>query len=258
MIDSHCHLDSEQFENDRETIIARAREAGIEIMLAIGTGEGPPHLSAAIALAEQYRFIWASVGVHHHHANRVNKETFPDLHRLGRHPKVVAIGEIGLDYHYDFSPRQEQRDVFARQLTLARQLRLPVIIHTREAWADTISILKENGPAELGGIFHCFSEGVEEARQALDLNFHLGFGGVLTFPKAERLREAASFAPLERILLETDAPYLAPAPHRGRRNEPAFLAATAARLADLRGLTVKELDELTTENFRRIFPAALE
>ncbi len=258
MIDSHCHLDSEQFENDRETVIARAREAGVQLMLAIGTGEGPPHLDAAIALAEQHSFFWATAGVHPHHANRVSEATFPDLQRLGRHPKVVAIGEIGLDYHYDFSPRQQQWDVFTRQLGLASELGLPVIIHTREAWADTISILKENWHPDLGGIFHCFSEGVEEAREALDLNFHLGLGGVLTFPKAERLREAASFAPLERIVLETDAPYLAPAPHRGRRNEPAFLTATAARLAALRGLTVSEVDELTTENFRRIFPATLE
>ncbi len=258
MIDSHCHLDSEQFENDREAVIARARQAGIEWMLAIGTGEGPPHLDAAIALADQYAFFWATVGVHPHQANRVTEETFPDLRRLSRHPRVVAIGEIGLDYHYDFSPRQEQREVFTRQLELAKELRLPVIIHTREAWSDTISILKSNWNADLGGIFHCFSEGVEEAREALDLNFHLGIGGVLTFPKAERLREAASFTPLDRLLLETDAPYLAPVPHRGRRNEPAFLTATAARLAALRGLTVAELDEVTTANFRRVFPATWE
>lgn len=258
MIDSHCHLDSDQFESDRQQAIERALAAGVKQMLAIGTGEGPPHLNAAIELAEQHSFFLATVGVHPHHANRVSDPTIPELKRLARHPKVVGIGEIGLDYHYDFSPREEQHDVFVQQLAVARELKLPIIIHTREAWADTIAILRQNWNADLGGIFHCFSEGVEEARAALDLNFHLGLGGVITFPRADRLREAASFAPLDRMLLETDAPYLAPVPHRGRRNEPSYLRATASRLAALRGITLDELDEITAENFRRVFSAKLE
>ena len=258
MIDSHCHLDSDQFDHDRDAALARALAAGVSTLLAIGTGEGPPHLDAAIQLADRHPAFLATVGVHPHNANRVTPETYPALKALAVHPKCVAIGEIGLDYHYDFSPREEQREVFIRHLDLAKELRLPIIIHTREAWADTIEILRQHWDASLGGIFHCFSEGVAEAEQALALNFHFGIGGVITFPKAEKLREAASFIPLDRMLVETDAPYLAPVPNRGRRNEPAFVMDTARRLAALRGLTLSELDELTTQNFRRVFSAKLE
>ena len=258
MIDSHCHLDNNQFDQDRDAAITRAIAAGVTTLLAIGTGEGPPHLDAAIKLAEVHPAFLATVGVHPHNANRVTPETYPDLIRLARHPKCVAIGEIGLDYHYDFSPREQQHEVFLRQLDIARQLRLPIIIHTREAWADTIDILRHHWDTTLGGIFHCFSEGVEEAQQALAMNFHFGLGGVLTFPKAEKLREAASYIPLDRILLETDAPYLAPIPYRGKRNEPAYVVDTAKRLAALRGLSLAELDQLTTDNFRRLFSAKLE
>jgi TatD DNase family protein len=258
VIDSHCHVDSEQFDSDREAVIARAIAAGVSTMLAIGTGEGPPHLDAAIQLADKHEAFLATVGVHPHSANRVTPETYPELNRLARHPKVVAIGEIGLDYHYDFSPREEQQDVFIKHLHLAKELRLPIIIHTREAWRDTVDILKEHWDNSLGGIFHCFSEGVAEAEEGLAMNFHFGLGGVLTFPKAEKLREAASFIPLDRILLETDAPYLAPIPYRGKRNEPSYVIDTAKRLAALRGLTLQELDELTSQNFRRLFSAKLE
>jgi TatD DNase family protein len=258
VIDSHCHIDSEQFSTDREAVIARALAAGVTTMLAIGTGEGPPDLDAAVRLADTYPAFLATVGVHPHNAGRVESDTYPQLLALAEHPKVVAVGEIGLDYHYDFSPREEQREVFIRHLELARELRLPIIIHTREAWADTIAILREHWEPSLGGVFHCFSEGAPEAEQAIALNFHLGIGGVLTFPKAERVREAASFAPLDRLLVETDAPYLAPVPHRGKRNEPAFVVQTASRLAALRGLSLSELDELTTANFRRVFSAKLE
>ncbi len=258
MIDSHCHLDSDQFDSDREAAIARAIAAGVTTMLAIGTGEGPPHLDAAIQLASKHEVFLATVGVHPHNANRVTGKTYPELNRLARHPKCVAIGEIGLDYHYDFSPREEQHEVFIQHLHLAKELQLPIIIHTREAWADTISILKQHWDPTLGGIFHCFSEGVTQAEEALEMNFHFGIGGVLTYPKADKLREAASFIPLNRILLETDAPYLAPIPNRGKRNEPAYVFDTAKRLAALRGLTVQELDNLTTQNFRRLFSAKLE
>lgn len=258
MIDTHCHVDSDQFDPDREAVIHRALEAGITTMLAIGTGEGPPHLDAAIQLANQHSCFLATVGVHPHNAIRVQPETYPELIRLAKHPKCVGIGEIGLDYHYDFSPREQQHEVFIRHLALAKDLKLPIVIHTREAWRDTIDILKQHWDPALGGIFHCFSEGIDEAREAIDLNFHLGLGGVLTYPKADKMREAASFAPLNRILLETDAPYLAPVPFRGKRNEPAYVVDTAKRLAALRGLTLEELDELTTQNFSRLFSAKLE
>lgn len=227
-------------------------------MLAIGTGEGPPHLDAGIALADAHKCFLATVGVHPHNADRVQPETYSQLEALAAHPKCVAVGEIGLDYHYDFSPREVQQEVFARHLELAKKMKLPIVIHTREAWADTIAILKQHWDFALGGVFHCFSEGLDEAKEAIDLNFHLGLGGVLTYPKADRLREAASFAPLDRILVETDAPYLAPIPFRGKRNEPAHVMETAKRLAALRGLTLEELDELTTKNFRRVFSAKLE
>lgn len=259
MIDSHCHLDSDQYDNDREAAIERSLAAGLTTLLAIGTGEGPPHLDGAIQLADRYPFFLATVGVHPHYANRVHPDvTYSQLTSLAAHPKCVAIGEIGLDYHYDFSPREEQKSVFIRHLEIAKALKLPIIIHTREAWADTIAILREHWDTSLGGIFHCFSEGIDEARQAIDMNFHLGLGGVLTFPKAERIRDAASFAPLDRLLLETDAPYLAPIPYRGKRNEPAYLVETARRLAALRGLSLSELDDLTTSNFHRLFSAKLE
>ena len=258
MIDSHCHIDSDQFEADRDGVIARAIAAGVTKMLAIGTGEGPPDLDAAIRLADAYPCFLATVGVHPHNALRVEADTYPALRALAQHPKCVAIGEIGLDYHYDFSPRDVQREVFVRHLELAREVKLPIVIHTREAWTDTAAILREHWDPTLGGVFHCFSEGVEEAEEALAMNFHFGFGGVVTYPKAERLREAASFVPLNRILLETDAPYLAPVPYRGKRNEPAFVVETAKRLAALRGVTVGELDRLTTANFRRLFLAKLE
>ncbi len=258
MIDSHCHFDSDQYDHDRNEAIARAREAGVTRFLAIGTGEGPPHLDGALQLANEHPDFLATVGIHPHHALRVTEITYPDLSCLAEHPKCVAIGEIGLDYYYDFSPRDEQHAVFARQLSIARTLRLPIIIHTRDAWDDTLAILRESWDANLGGIFHCFTGNTEQARQALDLNFHLGLGGVLTFPRAEDLRDAASFAPMDRLLLETDAPYLAPVPHRGKRNESAFLTHTARRLAALRGLSLEELTQLTTQNFLRLFSAKLE
>ncbi len=258
MIDSHCHLDSDQFEADRDAAIARALAAGVTTMLAIGTGEGPPVLDAAIRLADAHPAFLATVGVHPHNAQRVTPQTYPALRALAAHPKCVSIGEIGLDYHYDFSPREQQREVFIEHLKLARELSLPIVIHTREAWADTIDILQKHWDPTLGGVFHCFSEGIAEAEQALALNFHFGLGGVITYPKADKLREAASFIPLNRILLETDAPYLAPLPFRGKRNEPAYLPHTAQRLAALRGLSTSELDELTTQNFRHLFSAKLE
>ncbi|MBV9746354.1 MAG: TatD family hydrolase [Acidobacteriia bacterium] len=250
LVDSHCHLDDKQFDSDREETVARARAAGVETMLAIGTGEGPPDLEAAIRLAEQFGFVYATVGVHPHDAAKTTEETFEHIRRLLHHPKVLAIGEIGLDYHYDFSPREVQRAAFERQLELAAQAKLPVVIHTREAWDDTISILRAASPDS--GIMHCFTGDADQARQALDLGFHLAFGGVLTFPKAEIVREAARITPADRLLVETDCPYLAPVPMRGKRNEPAFLVETVRRLADVRGCRAEEIAAQTTRNFERL------
>jgi TatD DNase family protein len=250
LVDSHCHLDDKQFSEDREAVIERAVAAGVERMMAIGTGDGPSDLETAIRLAELYPFFFATVGVHPHDAAKTEPDTFDRLRDIVRHPKVLAVGEIGLDYHYDFSPREIQRDVFVRQLELAREAGKPVVIHTRDGWSDTTAILAEHYYG--GGIFHCFTGGPAEAREALDLGFHLSFGGVLTFPKAEALREAARMAPLDRILVETDAPYLAPVPHRGKRNEPAFLVETVRKLAAVREIPVEDLAEATTRNFERL------
>jgi TatD DNase family protein len=250
IIDSHCHLDDRQFDEDREDAIVRARAAGVETMLAIGTGEGPPDLEAAIRLAEKHEFIFATVGVHPHDAAKALEETFAALAGLARHPKVRAVGEIGLDYHYDFSPRDVQRAVFERQLALAASAALPVVIHTREAWEDTMSILRANWRGE--GIMHCFTGDAAQAREALDLGFHLAFGGVLTFPKAEQVREAARITPPEKLLVETDSPYLAPVPRRGKRNEPAFIVETVQRLAQIRCSDAGEIAVTTTANFERL------
>ena len=255
LVDSHCHLDDKQFDPDRDEVIARAREAGVERMMAIGTGDGPPDLEAALRLARRHNFIYATVGVHPHDAAKAQPETFAAMAALAVETKVLAIGEIGLDYHYDFSPRDVQREVFAAQLKLAGRAGKPIVIHTREAWDDTLRLLRENWTG--GGIIHCFSGGPAEAAQALDLGFHLAFGGVITFPKAEPLREAARLAPEDRLLIETDAPYLAPVPKRGKRNEPAYIVETARKLAEVRGVAPERIAEVTTANFDRLLFAPL-
>jgi TatD DNase family protein len=249
LVDSHCHLDDEQFDGDREVIIERARAAGVERLMAIGTGGGPPVLDVAVRLADQYPFIYATAGVHPHDAAKAGENTWAQLRDLATHPKVLAIGEIGLDYHYDFSPRDVQRAVFERHLELAAAIGKPVVIHTREAWDDTLDRLKGWSG---GGIFHCFTGDESQARQALALGFHLAFGGVLTFPKAEAVRQAARITPADRLLLETDCPYLAPVPFRGKRNEPAYMMETARFLAAILGIQLEELAIQTTANFDRL------
>ncbi len=250
IVDSHCHLDDEKFADDFEAVVERALAAGVTRMMAIGTGNGPPDLEVAVRLAEAHECFYATVGVHPHDAAKATPATFDGLRALAAHPKVLAVGEIGLDYHYDFSPREVQREVFGEQLRLAAEAEKPVVIHTREAWEDTLRMLDEHPPRTL--VMHCFTGGAEEARQALSRGFYLSFGGVLTFPKAENVREAARLTPDERLLVETDAPYLAPVPHRGKRNEPAFLVDTVRRLAEVRGTTAEEIASLTTRNFARI------
>ena len=255
VVDSHCHLDDAQFDADRDAVIERALAAGVGTMLAIGTGHGPPDLEAGIRLAERYPQMLASVGVQPHDASKARPETYERLRELAAHPKVVAIGEIGLDFHYNFSPPEVQLEVFARQLALARELGLPVIIHTREAWPDTLRLLGEAPLA--GGIMHCFSGGPEEAERSLALGFHISFAGVVTFPKALPIQAAARMVPLDRLLVETDAPYLAPVPHRGKRNEPAFVVETARKVAALRGTTFEEIAAATTDNFRKLVARGL-
>ena len=253
LIDSHCHLDSPEFDADRDEVVARALEAGVEQMVAIGTGNGPPDLEAGIRLADRYPQFYATVGIHPHDAAKATDPDFQRLAELLSHPKVVALGEIGLDYHYDFSPRETQTSVFIRQMEIAAAAKKPIVIHTREAWDDTAALLEQYWkPHGMGGIMHCFSGGPTEARRALDLGFYLSFGGIVTFPKALDLQAAAKEAPVDRILVETDSPYLAPVPKRGKRNEPALVVHTARKLAELRGQSLEEVSLVTTENFRRL------
>jgi len=250
LVDSHVHLDHEQFRPDLDALIERAHEQGIRRMLTIGTADGPPKLDCAVELAARYPGVSATVGVHPHEASKAVAGTFDELRALLRESSVLALGEIGLDYHYDFSPREAQREVFIEQLRLAREAAKPIVIHTREAWPDTVDILRREwtGP----GIMHCFTGDVQQAREALELGLHLSFGGVLTFNKADAVRQAAAIVPDDRLLVETDAPYLAPIPHRGKRNEPAFMVETVRRLASVRGVDAAHIADVTTANFLRL------
>ncbi len=253
LVDSHCHLDDAQFDADRPAVIQRAREAGLKYILSIGTGDGPPDLLAAVRQAEEYDFAYATVGVHPNDAPKITGSTFKDLEELLTHPKVKAVGEIGLDYHWGV-PKNVQVPAFVRQLEIAAAQGMPVIIHTRDAWADTLEILRSHwAPKGIPGIMHCFTGDSVQARDCLDMGFYLAFGGVATFPKASEVREAARVTPGGKLLLETDAPYLAPMPHRGKRNEPAYVAHTARALAQARGEDVEQLAATTTANFARLF-----
>ncbi len=257
MIDSHCHLDNPDFNADREAVIERALAAGVERMVAIGTGDGPPDLEAGVRLADRHECFLATVGVHPHDAAKATRETYPRLEELLKHPKVIALGEIGLDYHYDFSPREIQRAVFVEQMGVAAAARVPIVIHTREAWDDTFELLEKHWkPTGLPGIMHCFSGGPKEAERSLALGFYLSFSGVVTFPKALDNQAAAYLAPEDRLLIETDAPFLAPVPKRGKRNEPAYVAETGRKVAALRGVEEERIFRATTENFERLFGLA--
>jgi TatD DNase family protein len=249
-----------QFDPDREAVLERAREAGVETIVAIGSGTGPGSLDCGIRLAEQHPWIYATVGIHPHEAKLADEGDFAELARLARNPKVIAWGEIGLDYFYDHSPREVQQTVFLRQMEQARAARLPIVIHCRpsgdseNAWDDCLALLREHWAASgLGGILHCFTGSLEHARAALEMGFLISFAGNVTFAKAENIRQAARELPLDRILIETDSPFLAPVPHRGKRNEPAFVKEVAARIAELRGLPAEEVGEATRQNFYSFF-----
>ena len=257
LVDSHAHLEFPQFDADREQVIARAREAGVATILAIGSGSGPQALEVGIELATKYDWMLASIGIHPHEARLATEAHYARLAELARHPRVVAWGEIGLDYHYDHSPREVQVTVFRQQLELAREASLPVIIHCREAWDDCLDILETDWKGTgKGGILHCFSGTLAGAERALAMGFLISFAGNLTYQKAENLRAVARQLPSERLLIETDAPFLAPQAFRGRRNEPAYVVEVARKLAEVRGITVEEAAELTARNFRRLFGLA--
>ncbi len=254
-IDSHAHLEGREFDPDREAVIQRAIEAGVEIIVCVGDGEvAADSHAAAFRIAEQYPFIYTTVGVHPHEARLLDDNLYAKLMDLSQHPKVIAWGEIGLDYHYDNSPRDVQREAFRKQLRMARERGLPVSIHTREAEADTLAILGDEWKGSgLGGVIHCFTGTRAFAEAAVELGFYISFSGVITFKKVEALRETARSIPVDRILIETDSPFLAPIPYRGRRNEPAYVIETARVIGDLRGIESGELGRQTSENFKRLF-----
>ena len=255
-IDSHAHIDGPEFDADRDDVIQRARAAGVATILNIGTGD--PHsgvFERAIEVAEKYAGVYTALGTHPHDA-RLFDETAEQLtlKLIRESARVIAWGEIGLDFHYDNSPREVQLKVFRRQLQLAREVKLPVIIHTREAEAETIEILRETfAGSGLAGMMHCFSGSAWLAQQALELGFHLSFSGIITFKKANELRAIAKEAPLDRLLIETDCPFLAPVPFRGKRNEPAYVVEVARCLANLHEETVEEVGRVTSRNFASIF-----
>jgi TatD DNase family protein len=257
LIDSHAHIDSPQFADDREAMLTRAQAAGVTTLLAIGTGPGPEQLDAALPFAEQHDWIYTTVGIHPHEAKEVTPAHLETLVRLAKHPKVIAWGEIGLDYFYDHSPKDVQEKVFREQMELAHAAKLPIIIHCRDAWPDTLRILEQAWkPTGLGGILHCFTSTLEDAQRGLDMGFLISFAGNSTYPKAQSIRDVAKVLPLSNILIETDSPYLAPQPFRGKRNEPAYVAEVAKALASVRDLSVEEIAAATTDNFRRFFRLA--
>jgi TatD DNase family protein len=259
-IDSHAHLDGERFAADRDEVVARARERGVAHIVAIGNGDGPAQVDCGIRLAEKYDFMYATLGIHPHEARLADDAAFDRMAELARHPKVIAWGEIGLDYHYDHSPRETQQQVFIKQMELATAAKLPIVIHCRpsdgseNAWADCLGLIDEQwAPTGLGGILHCFTGTWAQAKRALDMGFMISFSGNVTFPKAQTIRDAALEVPLDRMLIETDSPYLAPVPHRGKRNEPAFVIETARKLGELLGLAIEEIGEQTSRNFYKFF-----
>jgi TatD DNase family protein len=254
LVDSHAHLDDSAFDADRAAVIGRARDAGLRYVLAISGGSGADDLASAVPLAERHDWIYAGVGIHPHEARHAEENHFDLLRAAGRHPKVLGLGEIGLDYHYDHSPREIQQHVLIRQLAIARELKRPIIIHCREAWADLREIVATHWKdSRLGGILHCFSGSTQDAAMFLEWGFLVSFAGNLTYKKAEDLRGVAREVPLERLLTETDSPYLAPVPHRGKRNEPAYLREVTRALAVLRNLSEEEMGQQVLENFRRFF-----
>lgn len=255
-IDSHCHIDGPEYDADRDEVIARARDAGVTAMLNVGTGD--PHSGAferAVDLAEKHEGIYAAVGVHPHDARLFDGVAVQKLVDLVKESKrVIAWGEIGLDYHYDHSPREVQREVFRRQLRLARSVQLPVVIHSREADDDTISILRDElAGYERGGVMHCFGGSLTMAQSALKLGFFISFAGNVTFKKAEPLREVARQLPLDRLMIETDCPYLTPVPFRGKRNEPARVIETGRCLAEIHDKELEEIGSITSQNFVKLF-----
>ncbi|WP_210367674.1 TatD family hydrolase [Bacillus sp. REN3] len=251
LFDTHVHLNAEQYNDDLEEVIDRAKAEGVTNMVVVGFDQET--IEKAIELAEKYEFIYASVGWHPVDAIDMTADHLEWLRELAGHPKVVALGEMGLDYHWDKSPKEVQKEVFRKQIRLAKEVQLPIIIHNREATADIVEILKEENAAEVGGIMHCYSGSVEIALECIEMNFLISLGGPVTFKNAKKPKEVAEKIPLDQLLVETDCPYLTPHPFRGKRNEPAYVKLVAEEIAGIKGLALEEVAEATAENAKKLF-----
>jgi TatD DNase family protein len=251
LFDTHAHLNADDYRDDLEEVIERAGNAGVSDIVVVGFDR--PTIERTMELVEKYDHIYGCIGWHPVDAVDCTEEDLQWIEQLCKHPKIVAYGEIGLDYHWDKSPKDVQQRLFREQIRLAKKLRLPIAIHTRDAMEDTVTILKEEHAEEVGGIMHCFSGSVETARECMKMNFYISLGGPVTFKNAKRPKAVAKEVPLDRILIETDCPYLAPHPYRGKRNEPAYVKLVAEQIADIKGVPFKELAEATTKNAKLLF-----
>ncbi|MFJ7311027.1 TatD family hydrolase [Peribacillus frigoritolerans] len=251
LFDTHVHVNAEQFNEDLEDVIERAKEAGVDNMVVVGFDR--PTIIRAMELIETYDFMYAAVGWHPVDAIDMTEDDLQWIEELSNHPKVVAIGEMGLDYHWDKSPKDVQIEVFRKQIRLAKKVGLPIIIHNREATADIVNILKEEEASRVGGIMHCFSGSAETALECINMNFYISLGGPVTFKNAKKPKEVAAAVPLDRLLIETDCPYLAPHPYRGKRNEPSYVKLVAEQIAEIKQLTIEEVSQATTENAKKLF-----
>ncbi|HEY4554004.1 MAG TPA: TatD family hydrolase [Bacillaceae bacterium] len=251
LFDTHVHLNDAQFEEDLEEVIRRAQSAGVKNMTVVGFDRKT--IERALELVEEYDFLYASVGWHPVDAIDMKEEDLVWIEELAAHPKVVALGEMGLDYHWDKSPKDIQQEVFRKQIRLAKKLKMPIIIHNRDAAQDIVNILREEEASEVGGIMHCFSGSVEIAKECMEMNFYISLGGPVTFKNAKKPKEVAQEVPMDRLLIETDCPYLAPHPNRGKRNEPAYVRLVAEQIAELKGISLEELAEATTRNAKKVF-----
>jgi TatD DNase family protein len=251
LFDTHAHLNAEQYNEDLQEVIERAQEEGVSNIVVVGFDR--PTIEKAMELAENYEFIYACVGWHPVDAIDMTEEDLVWIEELAAHPKVVAIGEMGLDYHWDKSPKEIQKSVFRKQIQLAKKVKLPIVIHNRDATADIVEILQEEGAEEVGGIMHCFSGSAEIAKECVKMNFYISLGGPVTFKNAKKPKEVAAEIHLDKLLIETDCPYLTPHPHRGKRNEPSYVKLVAEQIAEIKGISLEEVAAATTRNAKKLF-----
>lgn len=249
--DTHAHLDDEKFSADRAAVIQRAKQAGVGLI--VNVGYDVEHAKNTVAMTKEYDFIYGSVGIHPHEAKELDENALEELYRLVREPKIVAVGEVGLDYYWNHSPHEVQKKVFRQMITFAKEVNKPLIIHDRDAHQDIFDILKEEGAMQVGGIFHCYSGSWPLAREAVKMGFYISLAGPLTFNNAAKLWEVVKMVPLDNLLIETDCPYLAPMPFRGKRNEPAHVIKIAEKIAEIKGVSLEEVANKTTENGKKIF-----